>query len=133
MTLKTFWQVIDDARHASSKLNEMPQKLIDVLCRLDEREIVDFWSHHLDCLHRSYDARLWLAAVAMMHGCGDDTFQDFRDWLIAQGQSRFESALLDPDSLADLESFDGDDVDQPTLFYLGSVAPRAFCKRSSGD
>jgi hypothetical protein len=133
MTLDTFWQLIDDARHASNRLVEMPQKLIDVLCRLSEPEIVDFWSHYLDCLHRSYDARLWLAAVAMMHGCGDDKFSDFRGWLIAQGRLRFESALEDPDSLADLDSFDGDEAAYPTLFYFGSVASHAFCKRSTGD
>jgi hypothetical protein len=133
MTVETFWQLIDDARHASGRLVEMPQRLIDVLCRLDEQEIIDFWSHYLDCMHRSHDARLWLAAVAMMHGCGDDTFSDFRCWLIAQGRSRFESALEDPDSLADLDSFDGDEDSCPTLFYFGSVASRAFCKRCTGD
>jgi hypothetical protein len=134
MTLDTFWLLIENARHASSKLVEMPQKLRDVLCTMDEREIIDFESHYIDCLHRSYDARLWLAAVVIMHGCGDDTFSDFRGWLIAQGRLRFESALDDPDSLADLENFDGDDGDgDPTLFYFGSVAPHAFCKRSTGD
>lgn len=132
MTLDGFWWLIDNARNASSRMVEMPQRLIDVLCTMDEQEIVDFWSHDLECLHRSYDARLWLAAVVIMDGCGDDTFSDFRGWLIAQGRLRFESALADPDSLADLESFDGDDG-YPTLFYFGSAAPRAFCKRSTGD
>src|SRR6185295_6181122 len=96
MTLETFWQLIDDVRHASSRLVEVPQRLTDSLCRMDEQEIVDFESHYIDCLHWSYDARLWLAAVVMMHGCGDDTFSDFRGWLIAQGRARFESALADP-------------------------------------
>jgi len=40
--------------------------------------------------------------------------------------------LAEPDSLADLDSFNGDDG-YPTLFYSGSAAPRAFCKRSTGD
>jgi hypothetical protein len=133
MTLHEFWQLIDTARKASSKLDEVPRRLIDMLCKLEESEIVDFWSHHLDCLHRSYDARLWLAAVVTMRGCGDDTFSDFRDWLIALGQSRFESALDDPDSLADLDSFDGDESAYPTLFYFGSVASNAFCKKSTGN
>jgi hypothetical protein len=133
MRLETFWQLIDDARHASSRLVEVPQRLIESLCRTDEQEIVAFRSHYIDCLHRSYDARLWLAAVVMMHGCGDDTFSDFRGWLIAQGRERFESALADPDSLADLDSFDGDERAYPTLFYFGSAAASAFCKRSTGD
>jgi hypothetical protein len=133
MTLETFWQLIDDARRASSRLVEVPQRLIDSLCGMDEQEIVQFEFHYIDCLHRSYDARLWLAAVVIMRGCGDDTFSDFRGWLIAQGQARFESTLADPDSLADLDSFDGDEDACPTLFYFGSAAPSAFCKRSTGD
>lgn len=132
MTIDTFWQLIDEARRASGRITDMPQKLIDMLCTIDDYEIVDFESHYVDCLHRSYEARLWLAAVVIMGGCGDDTFSDFRGWLIAQGRTRFESALADPDSLADLESFDGDHG-YPTLFYLGSVASRAYCKRVSGD
>jgi hypothetical protein len=94
----------------------------------------DFWSHHLDCLHRSYDARLWLAAVTLINGCGDDTFTDFRDWLIAQGKARFEAALKDPDSLADLERerFDGDHG-YPLLFYLGGAPSHAFCKKALGN
>lgn len=132
MTLDSFWQLIDDVRNATDRMPDVPERLIDVLCTMEEQEIVDFESHYTDCLHRSYDARLWLAAVAIMDGCGDDTFSDFRSWLIAQGRARFESALADPDSLADLDSFAGDHG-RPTLFYFGSAAPRAFCKRSTGD
>ena len=132
MTFDGFWQLIDNARNASSKIVEVPRRLIDALCSLEEQEIVDFWSHYIDCLHRSYDARLWLAAVVIMDGCGDDTFCDFRGWLIAQGRAVFESALADPDSLADLDSFDGEEG-YPTLFYFGSAARRAFCKRSTDD
>jgi hypothetical protein len=133
MTLAHFWQLVDGARQASSNLEEAPRKLIDALCKLEEGEIVDFWSHYIDCLHRSYDARLWLAAVVMMNGCGDDTFSDFRGWLIALGKSRFESALDAPDSLADLDRLDGDEPNKPILFYFGSIAPKAFCKRSTGN
>jgi hypothetical protein len=134
MTLETFWHLIDESRNASGRLVEMPEILTEALCKLDEQEIVEFWSHHLDCLHRSYDARLWLAAVLLMNGCGDDTFTDFRDWLIAQGKARFEAALEDPDSLADLEkeNFDGDHG-YPLLFYLGGAPSHAFCKKASGD
>src|SRR5687767_4702713 len=132
MTLDGFWELIDDVRNTNSRLVEVPQRLIDSLCKMDEQEIVDFDSHYNDCLDRSYDARLWLAAVVIMGGCGDDKFSDFRGWLIALGRARFELALTDPDSLADLDSFDGDE-NYPTLFYLGSAAPQAYCKRIAGN
>ena len=132
MTLGAFWQMIDNSRRESGKLVDLPASLIDVLSRHDDQEIVDFELHYIDCLHRAYDAYLWLAAVVIIGGCGDDTFSDFRGWLIAQGRQRFESALADPDSLADLESFDGDDG-FPLLFYFGSIAPHAFSKRTTAD
>ena len=132
MTRDSFWQLIDDTRRASAKLTDLPEKLTHILSQHADHEIVDFERHHTDCLHRAYDAYLWLAAVVILGGCGDDTFSDFRGWLIAQGRQRFEGALVDPDSLADLESFAGDD-DLPLLFYFGSVAPDAFAKRTTGD
>jgi hypothetical protein len=132
MTLDGFWKTIDEARQASGKLVDIPRCLIDTLSQSKESEIVDFGSQFEDCMDRSYDANLWLGAVVILGGCGDDRFTDFRCWLVALGREAFESALADPDSIAGLERFDGDYGD-PTLFYLRSVAQRAFCKRSTGD
>lgn len=132
VTLDAFWKLIDDARQASAKLVDVPARLTDALSQMEEREIIDFDSHFGDCMHRSYDARLWLGAVVILGGCGDDRFTDFRCWLIAQGRQAFESALADPDSMASLERFDGD-YGEATLFYLSGVAKHAFCKRTVGD
>ncbi len=128
MTTNDFWQRIDDARQASGKLVEMPQRLIDVLCTMDEPEIISYHFHYLDCMRLSYDGKLWLGASVLMGGCSDDSFSDFRCWLIAQGKAAFESAIADPDSMAAWQRFDSDDG-YPTLFYLGSVAVDAFFKR----
>ena len=132
MSLDEFWRVIDEARAASAKLTEMPGRLVESLAQIDEREIIDFAEHFRNYLYLSYDANLWLAAVVIMGGCGDDTFTDFRCWLIAQGREVFEAALADPDSLAGVESFDGEEG-SPTLFYLIAVDQKAFCKRMAGD
>ncbi len=131
MTSADFWKTIDEARQSSEKLVDMPARLIDLLAKMDEGEIVDFDSHLTDALFRSYDAKLWLGAVVILKGCGDDTFTDFRYWLIAQGREAFESALADPDSMAGLKRFDGDHG-SPRLFYMLSVAKKAFCKRVAG-
>lgn len=128
MTINDYWQKIDDARQASGKLVEMPQRLIDVLCTMDESEIIAYQSHYLDCISQSYDGKLWLGASVLMGGCSDDSFSDFQCWLIAQGRAAFESAIADPDSMAERQRFDGDDG-YPMLFHLGSVAVDAFFKR----
>jgi hypothetical protein len=132
MTSDIFWKIIDDARSASGRLVEMPARLVDTLAQMDEQEIVEFAEHFTSALFLSYDAKLWLGAVVILGGCGDDKFADFRGWLIAQGRVAFESALAEPDSMAGLDSFDGD-YGLPILFKMNSVARRAFCKRQSGD
>jgi hypothetical protein len=101
---------------------------------MDEGEIIDFASHFTNALFISYDAKLWLSAVVTIGGCGDDTFSDFRCWLIAQGREVFEAALNEPDSMADLDRkrFDGDDG-CPDLFYMGSAACKAFSIKIAGN
>ena len=132
MTLDDFWKTIDQTRQASGKLTDMPTRLIDILAQMEEREIIDYAEHFRSCLHLAYDANLWLGAVVIFNGCGDDKFSDFRCWLIAQGRETFEAALADPDSMAGLEKFDGDHG-YPILFGMGSVAQKAFCRRATGD
>ena len=45
---------------------------------------------------------LWGAAFLMNGGCSDDGFRYFRDWLISEGETAYEAALAEPDSLADV-------------------------------
>ncbi|MEO7298393.1 MAG: DUF4240 domain-containing protein, partial [Verrucomicrobiota bacterium] len=92
-----------------------------------------FGKHFQNCMDLSYDANLWLGAVVILGGCGDDTFTDFRCWLIAQGRNAFKSAVEDPDSMAGFDNFDGDEHNHPTLFHLNYVSKEAFCKRVGGD
>lgn len=43
---------------------------------------------------------LWAAADTLMGGCSDDSFMDFRTWLILQGKAKVEEVVRDPDVLA---------------------------------
>ena len=64
--------------------------------------------------------------------CGDDGFDYFRGWLIAQGRSVFERALVNPDSLAELQSFEGND-ELPELEKMLYVARFAYQKKTGRD
>jgi len=129
MTRDEFWAIIEEARRSVGRTSEMPGWLEDRLSQLTQAEIVDFGSHLSECRDRAYDARLWLAAVVLLRGCGDDSFDYFRGWLIAQGRKVFEAALVDPDSLAELGTFDGD----PRLEKMLYVEIGAYCKRLGRD
>jgi hypothetical protein len=131
MTRDAFWDIIEEARQSVGKTSEIPGWLENRLSQLPEGEIADFDAHFGKCRDLSYDGRLWLAAVVILGGCGDDSFDYFRGWLIAQGRKVFEAALVDPDSLAELElaHFDGD----PRLEEMLYVANGAHCRAVGRD
>jgi len=49
-------------------------------------------------------------------GCGDDTFTDFRSWVIAQGRATYERFLSDPDSIVDAGLEDEEELGAAELF-----------------
>ena len=64
---------------------------------------------------------LWGAAQLINGSCSDDAFRDFRVWLVGRGRHAYESALKNPDTLADI--LDGDPVDG---FGLDAAALRVY-------
>jgi hypothetical protein len=124
-----FWKIIDEARNSTSKLTDVPDWLKAFLKEKPLQDVLDFERHYIDLFVEAYDARLWRAAGLTMDFCSDDTFMDFRYWLIAQGRSAFEQVLNTPDSLADLNLKSGDYA-SPLLFYFGGVARKVYQERT---
>lgn len=120
-----FWRIIDEARTSVAKLTDMPVKAKELLLAKPSLDILDFESHYIALFVQAYDARLWEAAALAMDGCGDDTFMDFRYWLIALGQSTYEAVLENPDRLAELD-LTGGDHGEPLLFYFGGIGADAY-------
>ena len=63
-------------------------------------EAAAFSRHFDEAMNRAYDWGLWGAAYVINGGCSDDSFSDFRASLVSRGSQTFETALADPDSLA---------------------------------
>jgi hypothetical protein len=100
-----FWKIIDGAlKSASGTWQDMYEPLLESLSGLKPGDIIRWQLIFDEYQHLSYKEKLWGAAMAMMNGCSDDSFDYFRGWLIAQGRDAFLGALLDPDSLANLET-----------------------------
>ena len=121
-----FWNLIEQARRSVTKVAEVPSWLVNHLKEMPTEQIIEFGNLFRSISWRAYDWRLW-AAAANFDCCSDDDFYKFRAWLIAQGKSVFDRALVDPDSLADLDSFDGDDgvACLDSMAAVPSVAYRA--------
>ncbi len=98
-----FWTIVDGAdaaagfdaerkkAHLSQQLGSMPPA--------KQQDFARWWQFKKSDAYRE---DLWAAAYVIRGGCSDDGFMDFRSALVGLGRARFESALLDPDSLAEL-------------------------------
>ena len=98
-----FWHMIEDAKAESKGDGEREcQLLVDRLAQMSIADIFAFG----DLFHKfyalAYRRDLWGAAYVIGSGCSDGGFEDFRGWLIAQGEQVFYEALRDPETLVDL-------------------------------
>jgi Protein of unknown function (DUF4240) len=100
MDLRAFWNIIGDARSGARDDKDFLRRIDARLRMLKPEELMEFESHFEKIHTESYSWNLWGAAYLMNGGCGDDGFEYFRAWLIAQGKQTFEMVVKDPDALA---------------------------------
>ena len=118
MTLDQFWKIISDSREGFDPRHDCERNLAtqadclkQLLMAMPSQEVQGFVAtySHLSLSANRWD--LWAAGhiIATWNGggCGDDGFDDFQRWLIAQGREVFEAALRDPESLVDVASRPG--------------------------
>lgn len=114
MTTDRFWAIVDGVNAASAGDMDMKCALLGRELRgLPAEEVKSFSDHFDDALDAAYSWDLWAAAYIIGGGCSDDAFSDFCATLLSRGRSDFESALADPESLADT------DIDEDSGFYEG--------------
>jgi hypothetical protein len=132
MDESTFWEIIESAKSAA---NGSHQSQLDELERLlstrEPAELVAFDALFEGLHRRAYTWELWGAAYVINGGCSDDSFADFRSWLISRGRERYEKSLRDPDSLAELES-DAEVGDGYFFEEFAYVASRVYERETDG-
>ena len=69
----------------------------------------------------AYRWDLWAAAYLIQGGCSDDGFEYFCDWLISLGKHRFEAALRNPDSLAEVIEDEDDEEGREFEAFAAAV------------
>jgi len=96
-----FWTIIETS--TPKFLFTYPKylkRLKATLESLPPDEIMAFDERRRELLARSYTWKLWAAAYVIGGGCGDDSFDYFRSWLISSGRDLFTRTVANPDSLA---------------------------------
>jgi hypothetical protein len=123
-----FWRIIDSVHGDSGgNMDRKCELLKDRLDRLNDQDLKDFINHFDAADAAAYTWPLWGAAYVMHGGCSDDSFSDFRATLISLGRKAYEAAASDPDSLADLDFRDEDDICYEGFQYVkNTVAEERF-------
>lgn len=117
-----FWLIIASTKKKSNGNYERQQEeLKRELLKLEPIEILKFDNRFRTFRGNAYKWDLWGAAYIMNGGCSDDSFSDFRGWLIAQGKEIFFNALTNPETLVDL-SHDMDNDDWEGLSYVATTS-----------
>ena len=110
-----FWALVGEA-HGSSKA------LVRVLKNLSPDEVAGFdawfWAYYMATSRED----LWAAVYAIRGGCGDDSFDYFRGWLIGRGEAAVLAAIRDPESLLELIG-DADPRDEGMLGAARRACP----------
>src|SRR5262245_42549561 len=102
MDRSAFWQLIEVSRQeAAGNCMRQGSLLTDRLSRLPPDEIIEFQRLLVEFMDLSYTNDLWAAAYIINGGCSNDCFDYFRAWLIGQGESVFNNAMTDAETLAD--------------------------------
>jgi hypothetical protein len=98
-----FWQIMESSYNkAAGDFEGQQTALTDILRNMDPKEIILFDNRFRQLRGYAYTWKL-LGAIYLIHqGCGDDSFIDFRDWLISRRKEFFYRTIEDPDTLANL-------------------------------
>jgi hypothetical protein len=130
MDIEFFWNLIEKTFETSQgNLSQQVELLTEQLAQRSVDDIADYKKIMDDLLDNAYDASLWDAAVIINQGCGDDSFKDFRGWLIAHGKEVYEKALVDPEILVDVVKMNEWAADELFLY----IAHEAYERKTGQD
>ncbi len=103
MDQEQFWKIIAKACRSDPKESERWDRTLKAELELLQPDEIVEWNHIFDRLAaRAYSLDHWGAAYSINGGASDDGFYYFRCWLIGMGRNVYESAVANPDSLADI-------------------------------
>ncbi len=121
MTDDDFWEIIDAANSAATSVDERAAALESVLSRKSPEALVAFEAAYAGQVNKAYRWDLWGAAYIINGGCSDDGFDYFRDWLISEGRQRYDAALANPESLAEIDLDEGEAEFEEFRYVVSAV------------
>lgn len=103
MTTLQFWDIIDQSRKGvNTNFETQCVNITEILLQHDEETIIAF-EHILR--QQIEEANTWTMMAACFVVCSfmsDDTYEDFRAWVVGQGKANFDKILRDPNEICNL-------------------------------
>jgi len=128
MTTERFWQIIE-ATSAPTQEEQLERFKVE-LQQLSMQELIAFAKQFAEFEFAAYNWDLWLVVWLCQGGMfSDDSFSDFRSWLISRGREMYETALQDPDALVE----DFSQTDNPTFERFGYVPGQCYRERTEEE
>jgi hypothetical protein len=130
MNNEEFWVIIEESKSVLSStdrdgnLERQAEYVQKTLSQLDKDEILDYVKIYHELSQSLYTWELWGAAYVIAGGCSDDSFSDFRSWIISLGKDAYELAIVSPDELGPLSK--GETVEDVFFEELSYVADEVF-------
>jgi len=121
-----FWEIILTTKNNSGQDFEKQQQLLATeLHKLSPTDIIRFENRFCFYKDKSNTWELWGAIYLIHGGCSDDSFNDFREWVIGQGKDFYFTTIADPETLVEVDT---NRIEGSEWEGLGYVAATVFEK-----
>ncbi|MCX2575370.1 DUF4240 domain-containing protein [Pedobacter sandarakinus] len=122
MDEEVFWKIIETTKDKSKGDYEQQQdELANELRKLNPDEIILFGNRFRFFRGQANTWELWGAIYIIHGGCSDDSFNDFREWVIGQGKDFYNKTIQNPEGLVEVETGKIEDVEWEGLGYVPST------------
>ncbi len=98
---EAFWTLIEKSKLSSASNEEQEEHMIALLSQLAAEDVREFAGFFQSKMVELYRWDLWAIAYIIHSGCSDDSFKEFRAWLIAQGREFYNQAIMHPEFIGE--------------------------------
>ncbi len=118
-----FWKIVQTTKdNSNGDFEEQQEELANELRKLTPDDIILFGNRFRFFRGQANTWELWGAIYIIHGGCGDDSFNDFREWVIGQGKDLYYKTIKDPESLVEFDTDTMDEIEWEGLGYVPSTA-----------
>jgi hypothetical protein len=122
MDEEIFWKIIQTTKdNSTGDFEQQQDELVKLLRKVTPDEVILFGNRFRYFRGQANTWELWGAIYIIHGGCGDDSFNDFREWIIGQGKDFYYKTTNNPESLVDIETEKINEIDWEGLGYVYST------------